>query len=162
MGCVFLVRGRSGRWNGLGTVGREGQCIQPLTSNKHSFNSSRLVLLLSDNTLTSSRFQCFKTAFFTTLSSTRITKDIMVTVNININCVHLLNDPSGFSATCGQSSSSSSVTTTSPSTCSYQVTSNSPAHHSTPPSCVIHCRAVADGCKETDLITVLQPFGKIT
>lgn len=40
--------------------------------------------------------------------------------------------------------------------------SNSVAHHHTPPSRVIHCRAVADGCKETDLIQVLQPFGKIT
>jgi len=39
---------------------------------------------------------------------------------------------------------------------------NSVAHHHTPPSRVIHCRAVADGCKETDLIQVLQPFGKIT
>lgn len=38
----------------------------------------------------------------------------------------------------------------------------STAHHHTPPSRVIHCRAVADGCKETDLISVLQPFGKIT
>lgn len=36
------------------------------------------------------------------------------------------------------------------------------AHHNTPFSRVIHCRAVADGCKETDLISVLQPFGKIT
>ena len=34
--------------------------------------------------------------------------------------------------------------------------------HDTPPSKVIHCRAVADGTKETDLISVLQPFGKIT
>ncbi|XP_046839506.1 heterogeneous nuclear ribonucleoprotein L-like isoform X3 [Xenia sp. Carnegie-2017] len=34
--------------------------------------------------------------------------------------------------------------------------------HDTPPSRVIHCRAVADGTKETDLISVLQPFGKIT
>ncbi|XP_028396693.1 heterogeneous nuclear ribonucleoprotein L-like isoform X2 [Dendronephthya gigantea] len=34
--------------------------------------------------------------------------------------------------------------------------------HDTPPSRVIHCRAVADGTKETDLIGVLQPFGKIT
>ncbi|XP_031557317.1 heterogeneous nuclear ribonucleoprotein L-like isoform X2 [Actinia tenebrosa] len=39
---------------------------------------------------------------------------------------------------------------------------NNIAHHNTPPSRVIHCRAVADGCKETDLIQVLQPFGKIT
>ncbi|XP_028396801.1 heterogeneous nuclear ribonucleoprotein L-like [Dendronephthya gigantea] len=30
--------------------------------------------------------------------------------------------------------------------------------HDTPPSRVIHCRAVADGTKETDLIGVLQPF----
>ena len=34
--------------------------------------------------------------------------------------------------------------------------------HDTSPSRVIHCRAVADGTKETDLISVLQPFGKIT
>jgi len=34
-------------------------------------------------------------------------------------------------------------------------------NHNMPPSKVIHCRAVADGCKETDLFQVMRPFGNI-
>ncbi|XP_057295132.1 heterogeneous nuclear ribonucleoprotein L-like isoform X1 [Hydractinia symbiolongicarpus] len=34
-------------------------------------------------------------------------------------------------------------------------------NHNMPPSKVIHCRAVADGCKETDLVQVMRPFGSI-
>ena len=34
-------------------------------------------------------------------------------------------------------------------------------NHNMPPSKVIHCRAVADGCKETDLVQVMKPFGGI-
>lgn len=34
-------------------------------------------------------------------------------------------------------------------------------NHNMPPSKVIHCRAVADGCKETDLVQVMRPFGNI-
>ncbi|RMX41638.1 hypothetical protein pdam_00008905 [Pocillopora damicornis] len=60
------------------------------------------------------------------------------------------------------SSSVSALTSTSSLNISQSLTLNSTAHHNTPPSRVIHCRAVADGCKETDLINVLQPFGKIT
>lgn len=60
------------------------------------------------------------------------------------------------------SSSVSALTSTSSLNIPQSLTLNSTAHHNTPPSRVIHCRAVADGCKETDLINVLQPFGKIT
>ena len=34
-------------------------------------------------------------------------------------------------------------------------------NHNMPPSKVVHCRAVADGCKETDLVQVMRPFGNI-
>jgi len=34
-------------------------------------------------------------------------------------------------------------------------------NHKMPPSKVIHCRAVADGCKETDLVQVMRPYGNI-
>jgi len=34
-------------------------------------------------------------------------------------------------------------------------------NHNMPPSKVIHCRAVADGCKETDLVQIMRPFGNI-
>ncbi|XP_073258090.1 heterogeneous nuclear ribonucleoprotein L-like [Porites lutea] len=73
---------------------------------------------------------------------------------------------SEYSATTGYSLSPSSSISTLTSSSSISIpqslTGNSTAHHNTPPSRVIHCRAVADGCKETDLIGVLQPFGKIT
>ncbi|KAJ7387391.1 hypothetical protein OS493_004385 [Desmophyllum pertusum] len=59
-------------------------------------------------------------------------------------------------------SSVSTLTSNSSLSIPQSLTLNSTAHHNTPPSRVIHCRAVADGCKETDLINVLQPFGKIT
>ncbi|KAL9981637.1 hypothetical protein ACROYT_G010369 [Oculina patagonica] len=60
------------------------------------------------------------------------------------------------------SSSISTLTSNSSLSIPQSLALNSTAHHNTPPSRVIHCRAVADGCKETDLINVLQPFGKIT
>ena len=60
------------------------------------------------------------------------------------------------------SSSISTLTSSSSLAIPQSLALNSTAHHNTPPSRVIHCRAVADGCKETDLISVLQPFGKIT
>ncbi|XP_068681115.1 heterogeneous nuclear ribonucleoprotein L-like [Montipora capricornis] len=60
------------------------------------------------------------------------------------------------------SSSISTLTSSSSLSIPQSLALNSTAHHNTPPSRVIHCRAVADGCKETDLISVLQPFGKIT
>ena len=34
-------------------------------------------------------------------------------------------------------------------------------NHNMPPSKVIHCRAVAEGCKETDLVQVMKLFGNI-
>ncbi|XP_012563622.1 heterogeneous nuclear ribonucleoprotein L isoform X1 [Hydra vulgaris] len=34
-------------------------------------------------------------------------------------------------------------------------------NHNMPPSKVVHCRAVADGCKETDLVQIMRPFGSI-
>lgn len=78
-------------------------------------------------------------------------------------CAHsLINLPfiSGYSLS--PSSSISTLTSSSSISIPQSLTGNSTAHHNTPPSRVIHCRAVADGCKETDLIGVLQPFGKIT
>ncbi|XP_058964014.1 heterogeneous nuclear ribonucleoprotein L-like isoform X1 [Pocillopora verrucosa] len=69
---------------------------------------------------------------------------------------------SGSDYSLSPSSSVSALTSTSSLNIPQSLTLNSTAHHNTPPSRVIHCRAVADGCKETDLINVLQPFGKIT
>ena len=74
------------------------------------------------------------------------------------NCAHYLF--SGYSLS--PSSSVSTLASNSSLTLPQSLSLNSTAHHNTPPSRVIHCRAVADGCKETDLINVLQPFGKIT
>ena len=34
-------------------------------------------------------------------------------------------------------------------------------NHNMPPSKVIHCRAVAEGCKETDLVEVMKLFGNV-
>eukprot|EP00794_Sanderia_malayensis_P013887 gene13887-15335_t len=38
---------------------------------------------------------------------------------------------------------------------------NAIENHNMPPSKVLHCRAVADGCKETDIVAAMRQFGKI-
>eukprot|EP00795_Rhopilema_esculentum_P016045 gene16045-7391_t len=38
---------------------------------------------------------------------------------------------------------------------------NAIENHNMPPSRVVHCRAVADGCKETDIVAAMKQFGKI-
>ncbi|XP_032231297.2 heterogeneous nuclear ribonucleoprotein L-like isoform X2 [Nematostella vectensis] len=70
----------------------------------------------------------------------------------------------GYSTSTGISSTTltPSVTCSLTSSSAFPLSTSNVAHHNTPPSRVIHCRAVADGCKETDLIQVLQPFGTIT
>ena len=45
--------------------------------------------------------------------------------------------------------------------CFFLFTLTAIENHNMPASKVVHCRAVADGCKETDLVTAMKQFGKI-